>query len=313
MKLLIKPQCLLEIVIFDGSYLLNTLKDNNINIYNLRKIDSYTYRFYCSVFSIKKIKSIFSSCKIIKYVGLLSSIFSLLKYKTLIVAIIISSFFYISLSSRTWIINISGDNDLLNEVIKSNLKDNNIYIGSKNKTVDEISYIQNKILFENNNLIEYLSIEKQGSCINVSFKKKREETKPNELKKSLYASKDGLIKSFDLLTGEKVVDVNDYVKKGDLLVKDVITTDYNQDIYIGTFGSVYAYTWYYVSLQSIVNIPYNKEEILANCLLLSKSKIIDDFTDNEYIYEENVLQFNIENNKVYFKVHFTCVEDIAKE
>ena len=43
-----------------------------------------------------------------------------------------------------------------------------------------------------------------------------------------------------------MVKVNDYVKKGDLLVKDVVTTDQNEDVYVGTYGSVYAYTWYTV-------------------------------------------------------------------
>ena len=101
-------------------------------------------------------------------------------------------------------------------------------------------------------------------------------------------------------------------KKDDLLVKDVVTTDYNQDVYVGTFGSVYAYTWYYVTINEKVNNITN-ETIFANTMMNIKNEICKNFSDNEYIYEENVLKFKIENNILNMKVHFTCVEDIAKE
>ena len=110
---------------------------------------------------------------------------------------------------------------------------------------------------------------------------------------------------------EKEVPV-DQVKKGDLLVKDIVTTDYNNEVYVGTFGSVYAYTWYYVTINEKIS-DYNKESVFANCLLAIKEEISKNFKDNEYIYEENVLKFNIDKNILNMKVHFTCVEDIAKE
>ena len=122
-----------------------------------------------------------------------------------------------------------------------------------------------------------------------------------------------MIKSFDLLSGEKVVDINDYVKKDDLLVKDILTTDYNEEVYIGTYGSVYAYTWYYVTLESKVSSNISHADLFANSMLMAKNQISKDFNDNEYIYEENVLQFNVKDNNMFLKIHFTCVEDIAKE
>ena len=48
-------------------------------------------------------------------------------------------------------------------------------------------------------------------------------------------------------------------------------------------------------------------------MLMAKNQISKDFNDNEYIYEENVLQFNVKDNNMFLKIHFTCVEDIAKE
>ena len=310
---MIKSLYLFKVKHYDIIELLNTLNKNDIKIYNLKKVSSDIYTFYSSIVNKKKIISLFLSCEIIKQTGYLAILLSMLKYKTTIIALIISVCFYASLSNKIWKINVYGDTELLNSFIIEQLNENNIYVGSSKISSEKLSEIQNNILYKNYDLIEYLSLKQDGCIIEANFKKKRETSDKNELKGNLYASKDGVIKSFDLLSGEKVVKVNDYVKKGDLLVKDVLTTDYNEQVYIGTFGSVYAYTWYYITIEHKVYDYESKETILANTLLEMKKTISLNFSDLEYIYEENVLQFNIDNNILKMKVHFTCVEDIAKE
>lgn len=310
---MIKSLYLFKVKHYDIIELLNTLNKNDIKIYNLKRVSSDIYTFYSSIVNKKKIISLFYSCEIIKQTGYLAILLSMLKYKTTIIALIISVCFYASLSNKIWKINVYGDTELLNSFIIEQLNENNIYVGSSKISSEKLSEIQNNILYKNYDLIEYLSLKQDGCIIEANFKKKRETSDKNELKGNLYASKDGVIKSFDLLSGEKVVKVNDYVKKGDLLVKDVLTTDYNEQVYIGTFGSVYAYTWYYITIEHKVYDYESKETILANTLLEMKRTISLNFSDLEYIYEENVLQFNIDNNILKMKVHFTCVEDIAKE
>lgn len=298
---------------YDISSALNKIKENKIKIYKLKKVSDYEYTFYSSKYKLSKIQEIFISVEVIKQTGYASILLSLLKYKTTIICLIISMFFYISLSNRIWIIKISGDSDSLIPFIQEELKENNINVGAKKLKINDISNIQNKILYSNYDVIEYLSISNNGCSINVSFKKKRKETNIEPLKGNLFAKRDGMIKSFDLLSGEKVVNINDYVKEGDLLVKDVILTDYNEEIYIGTKGSVYAYTWYYITIDTPLNTNMNDADLFSNLLLLSKEQICKNFNDNEYIYSENVLQFKKDSNNVYMKVHFTCVEDIVKE
>ena len=311
--MIIKPLIKVKVNIFDITKILNLLKETNIKIYNLKQIDTYIYTFDILYYQKKKLNIVFENYEILSCKGFVYNLFSLLKYKTTLIALIISIASYISVSSRIWSVNITGDATSLIPFVEEKLKENNIKVGCKKFDVNELSIIQNKVLYSNFDTIEYLSIKSSGSVINVSFKKKRNETQINKFKGNLYASKDGLIKSFDLLSGEKVVDINKYVKKGDLLVKDVLTTDYNQEIYIGTFGSVYAYTWYYSTISLPINEFDSDETILANALINSKQQISANFTNNEYIYEENVLQFIKQDNNVFIKIHFTCVEDIAKE
>lgn len=310
---MIKPVYKYKVKDFLLSNSLNKLKELNVKIYKLNKVSENEYTFYASIYALKRIQSVFLDVNIIKQTGYLSIFLSLFKYKTTIICLIISMFFYLSISNRIWIINIKGDTNNLLTFINDELKNNNIYIGAKKISTDELSKIQNKILYKNFNTIEYLSISMEGSKIDVSFKKKRDETIIEGLKGNLYAAKDGLIKSFDLISGEKVVQINDYVKKGDLLVQDVLINDYNEQIYIGTKGKVYAYTWYYITINSPITSNLEESEVFANLLFDAKNQISLNFTDNEYIYSENVLQFNMDSDSVYMKMHFTCVEDIAKE
>ena len=311
--MIIKGLYLYKIRVFDITNFLNQLKELNIKAYKVKKEFEYTYTFYAPLSSKKILLKQYNNIEIVKSVGLLASLYTLLKYKTTIIALIISCLFYYNLTTYIWSINIYSNAPSLNNFINEQLNSNNIYIGAKSLTIDELSSISKKILYNNYDTIEYLSIEKSGCEINVSFKKRRKENEKTHLKTSLYATRDGLIKSFDILSGEKVVSINDYVKKGDLLVKDVVTSDYNKDVYIGTYGSVYAYTWYYCEIKQQILTNESEAEILANSLLVVKSNICKNFTLNEYIYSENVLQLKKESNMMYIKVHFTCVENIAKE
>ena len=99
-----------------------------------------------------------------------------------------------------------------------------------------------------------------------------------------------------------------------MLVKDIVTTDQNEDIYVGTLGSVYAYTWYIVD--SYINIDadnYDETQVFLNLLFRAKEEVSKNLTENEYIYKESVLLFEKNGKIVTMKVHFTCVEDITKE
>lgn len=311
--MMIKQIFFCKIRIFDIASFLNHAHNNNIHVYQLRKVSEYTYTFKTPSSSYKKIIKYYNNIQIIKKEGIISIIISLLKYKTTLIAMVLSVCFYFALSSRIWSIKIYGDSQQLYSFINESLKKHELYIGGKMKNVDEISKIQSDILYDSYNVIEYLSIKINGCALDVNFKKKRSESETHEFKGALYAIKDGVIKSFDITSGEKVVKINDYVKKGDLLVSDILLTDYNKEVYVGTYGSVYAYTWYYVTIDEKINYAGSESELFANTLLSIKSNISQNYTKEEYIFEENVLQFNISNNKLFMQVHFTCVENIAKE
>ena len=89
------------------------------------------------------------------------------------------------------------------------------------------------------------------------YKKRRKVNLEEQKGNNIYASKDGVIKKFDISSGVKNVKVNQFVKKGDLLVSDTIVNNKEENIDIGTKGSVYASTYYFLD----VSVNRNIEEM----------------------------------------------------
>ena len=95
----------------------------------------------------------------------------------------------------------------------------------------------------------------------------------------------------------------------------MVTTDQNEDVYVGTYGSVYAYTWYTVDATYTLkdNEAYDEVDVFSTLLIESRAEVGKEITENESIEKENVIQFKKEGKIITMKVHFTCIEDITKE
>ncbi len=89
----------------------------------------------------------------------------------------------------------------------------------------------------------WVEIEQQGSRLKVRFLPKKSVEQEMLGRDELIAQKDGVIASFDLQHGEKQVQVNDVVKKGDVLVSNILVDSMNNPEEIYVKGRVFAYTW----------------------------------------------------------------------
>ena len=304
-----------EVNVFDISSCINQLKEEKVVIYRLTKKDTYTYTFCASPYARNRIKKVFGNPKLIKKVGLFHLFENLITYKTTAIALIFSIVLFFLYSNRIWKINISGDTKQLYPLIQETLSKNKIKKGMSKIKENNLLLLEEKMMFDLKEEIEWLEIRSNGSTLTVKFLKKRTSNPPILLNNSLYATKDGVIHSFDIKNGEKMVKINDFVKKGDLLVKDVVTTDQNEDIYVGTYGSVYAYTWYTVDATYTLkdNETYDEVEVFTKLLIESRAIVGKEIVEKESIYKENVIQFKKEGKIITMKVHFTCIEDITKE
>ncbi|MCD7840701.1 MAG: sporulation protein YqfD, partial [Erysipelotrichaceae bacterium] len=154
--------------------------------------------------------------------------------------------------------------------------------------------------------VEYMNVYQSGSVVYVEYTKRQQESMNEDDYRNIYASKDGLIAYFDVDSGHIVVDSNDYVLKGDLLVSNEIISTSNDTKIIPVKGHVYAYTYndYEVSID---NHNQDYGDAFYELLLKIRSQI----PTNAVIDKENVLQMNKTSSTITLKMHYTLIEDIA--
>ena len=286
---------------------------NRCNILNIPVKKYYVYNndFYLKIPRKyrKKVSENFNDFKIVSKIGVINFFELLINKPITLISLFLSIFLFINLASRVYKIELNGDYPYIESYLKEELKNEGINIYGYNIKEENINAIENKLKEKFNDELESLEIYKRGAKIVVNYKKRR---KINDLiynKGSLYATKDGVIKSFDISKGNKQVKINDFVKKGDLLVSDMITNNNEENINIGTRGSVFALTYYFVEV-SLSN-PLN-EEIgnYVSLLDMARKEVYRNInSDAEYIEKESIIIQDLKSG--YMKVYYVLYEDIT--
>lgn len=303
---------LISLEVFDPCFTLDKLHNKNIKIYNFKKIDKYHYSFITHNKNVKIIKNEFNSFKLIKKTGIINIIKNNLIRLSTIISIIISLLFFYTLNNLIMDININGDFSSLNSVIEKELLNYNLIKYKKRKTNEELLKIEKEIAIELYDLIEWIEIKNQGLNVEVRFLKRREAIKNVNTKKAIYSTKEGIVKNFNIEKGNKMVNINDYICPGQLLISGYIKDTKENEKFIGAKGSVYAYTWYNYSLSIDAK---NKDEITVYTLLINQAnEMIDkELTgDDEFIFNERLLYFKVIDDIGILKIHYTLVEDITR-
>jgi len=120
-----------------------------------------------------------------------------------------------------------------------------------------------------------------------------------------------VIKKIMVEHGQKMIQVNDYVKKGDLLISAYINVNDTKQIELFTKAKVYAYTWKIIEYKCDTGIR-EESEILSYFLSECDRKALED-TNEGTIDERNILSFKYGINSSYIKLHYQLIENIAIE
>ena len=186
---------------------------------------------------------------IIKYYGKVGFIYFIRFHKYMIISFIISLIFLYLLSCTIFDIKVNTNNKNIEKLIISELKDNGIYRNKKKKNYEELSVIKKRILESNKNSLEWLEIKSKGCVyiVEVTPRIKNKKEEDNTSSSSIYASHNGVVKHINVISGTRIVDVNDYVHKGDLLISGNILKNDEVVGSINAKGNVYAEVWYIVN------------------------------------------------------------------
>lgn len=298
-----------QITSHSSTYILKKLSENKIKIKDFKILDEYLFEFKSSIFYRNKIKKVFTNIKLLSSSGILSLILKSLTYKIILFCIILSCLYYFYLSSFIWKVNISGSNEQINELIEYQLIDNGIKIGKKRPSNKDLYKLENGIYENVKNEIEWLEIRKKGCVINVSYLKRRKEMEDITSRGKLYASKDGVIKQINIESGVVKVKENQYVKKGDLLVDDIIEVSSGGLKPVKTIGNIIATTWYVIDVE-LKNIE-DEVDKLDKAILIANEKLHSEVTNIIKVESQNILKYESESSMIRLRIHYAILEDIS--
>ena len=265
----------------------------NINIYKVIEKDNLLIKILYKDFN-KLNKIWFIKCHIISYEGKRKIKNILLLNRVFIIGLVYGIVMcYIASNVIVNVKVIHSDKDI-RELVTSLLYEKGIKKNSFRKSYGELEEIKKDILLNNKDKLEWLEIERIGMNYIVHI----EERKLNDIHSSktncdIIAKKDGLIKKIIYSKGESLVNVNDYVKKGDTLITGTIKKDEEIKGSVCATGKVLAESWYNVSLR----IPIEEEIKNTTGKVRYNLKIKNDKI-NTFIFKSRLNNYIEDNKKI---------------
>ena len=215
---------------------------------------------YSDYLKLKTIRSIYD-VKITNTYGKLRIRNKLKRSYILLSSIILGIALIIFLSNIIFSIEVIHTNKSVIELVGNELNKNGLKKYTFKKKYKDIKKIEDKILNDNKDKLEWISIEIVGTKYVVRIEERKIKNENNDnIYQDIVASKSGVIKKIIALSGEKKYEIDNFVSKGDTIIKGSITKPNNEIILTHASGLVYAEVWYQIS----VEYPYQyKEEILT--------------------------------------------------
>lgn len=280
---------------------------NNINIIKVIPISYKEMDLiidYKDLDKIEKLKTIYN-IKIIRYYGKLRILKRIKKNIFILSFLLIGLFLVYILSNLIFSIEVIHSNNNIIKLVENELEENGIKKYHFALSYDEVEKVKKKILEDNKDSLEWLEIIKEGTKYIVRVEERIINNVPDD--NNIYdivASKGAVIKSIYAKSGEKIRDVNTYVKKGDIVISSKIILPNNEIITKSADGKIIGEVWYSIR----VEFPYvyneikytgNKKKVLVFNFLNKRISIFDfnkykTFDKNiKYIFNNNIIPISL--------------------
>lgn len=269
-----------------NNYIKRIIK-NKINIINITTIshkECHIILKYKEYIKLKKIKTTYKIEIINKY-GRLKIKEKFKKNQILIIFIILSILMLYILSNIMFSIKIIHSDSEIRKLVKEELINNGIKKYRFKKKYNKLEKIEEKILENNKDKLEWIEIEEKGTKYIVRIEERKTTKKENKTQnQNIVASKDAIINKVEAITGEITKNKNQYVKKGEIVISGIIKHADNEETIKQAKGKVYGEVWYSIK----VEYPYvYQEELLTGkakkvYVLNIMNKNIQIFNKNKY-------------------------------
>ena len=260
---------------------IHRLIKNNINIEKVIPIsykEAHLIVDYRELAKIQKIKTIYK-VKVVRYYGRLRLLKRTKRDIFLLLSLLVGVLTIYILSNMIFKIEVIHSNKNIIKLVNEELYSNGIRKYHFVKSYSEIEKIKKKILEDNKDNIEWLEIIREGTKYTVRVEERIINKKEDSDKiYDIVASKNAVIKTIVANSGEKVKNINTYVKKGETIISSQIMLPNNTTIEKSASGTITGEVWYTIR----VEYPYIYNEIL--------------YTGNK----KKVLVFNFLNKRISF-------------
>lgn len=207
---------------------------------------------------IEEIKTIYD-IEIIETFGFIKikKIININKY--LIISIMIGYILLLILTSTIFKVEIIHDKKEIRTLLKDELEKYGIKEKRFKKSYKEIQKIKKKILNDYKDKIEWIEIEEVGTkCIvrveeRILTKNKKEISTQN-----IVAKKSAILTKIEAKNGEIVKNINDYVKKGDVVITGDIKLNEETKSITEADGKIYGEVWY----KTTIEYPLHYKEVM---------------------------------------------------
>ena len=238
---------------------LRKLISSNIYFYDVKYIGRDKLIVKINLEDYKRVKRLgfFSKIKVVKYEGYVgikkhfknNLYFYLMAIFCFILMDIITSFIVS--------VEVIHENSRIRNLVTSELYDSGIKRFSLRKDFDQVEDIKNKILDNNKNSIEWLSITRDGMTYTVRVEERIiTNIDKEEGFRHIVSTKNALVTKVVSSKGDVLVRSGDYVKKGDILISGNINLYEEVKGNILATGDVYGTVWYTTE----INFPFVYEE-----------------------------------------------------
>ena len=304
---------------------INKIKYINIKILEIKYEHGYIYLKIDSKYLEKLNKYLISyKFSIVKETGIYDILNKIKRNYIFCICLLIGTILFFIMSNMVVKINIIHENSEIREIIADELDEYGIKVLSFKKSYKELDKIRQEILDKYPDKLDWMEFDVDGMIINVRIEERIiTDTSKDDLVCNLVAAKSGIINDIKVEQGEALVNINDYVKEGDILVTGVI--NYNEETKRTTCasGEIYATTWYTVD----VKIPFEYSEYEETGKKKynivwendgNKKQILRERFDSYNSYLKNILKvfdFNlyVETEMETEKITKTYTEDEALE
>ena len=297
-----------------GKNINNFLKRLIYNNINIIKVVNVSYKEadliinYQDLEKINKYKTIYN-IEVIEYQGKLK-LLKLIKKNIFIISFLILSLIIIYiLSNVIFSVEVIHSNSSIIKLLEKELNYYGIKKYSFVKSYNEIEKIENKILKDNKDNLEWLEITREGTKYIVRVEERIINKDNQDIAiYNITASKNAIIKVIEATKGEKQKEVNNYVTKGEVIISPYITMPNNEKVLSSAKGSVLGEVWYTINIE----YPYSYNEIsytgkskkVLTFTFLNKRISLFDFKkyksfnkDTKVIFKDNISSLSL--NKEY--------------